>query len=483
MDKTYKDALMYKEAGLAKVFPRVAARLVKARRAKLFGKTRYGQRLFRDLVKDLPTSPFRGAWEFLKWYTAPAKESKAYGKAGKEGFGDILRRIGRGTYRTALVDAGLSVFPSVRNPQIRALKALLRPTGKVIADTTKENLTEFWNYINDTKNGVGTRVVAGPHGSKASLFNPASGLTGGVDWVPQNYIDFVQKYIPGQAGATTAHMTMKAGAMALLAAGLVGGYRTVRHIKDLGSIEAANRPGKDLSGQLSTTFAGDLSGEDDEQKKAASLRKTAQENKVTEIMSPGNFTAQNLTATALPIGTLLLAAGLAYKGVDTVFDEIRNKRLDNAIAEKDKAIKQLITARAQIAKGSQNIGAVDSAIAPIADKDIYTKAASQDKIAVIPETVQLVGTLSAAMLLASAIGSYSYTSAGDENNLKYKAYKKALQEYAKAKSGITPITVAPKNAPSYFAAIDAAGQKEAPTARQLPAIDTDALNKPISISI
>jgi hypothetical protein len=114
---------------------------------------------------------------------------------------------------------------------------------------------------------------------------------------------------------------------------------------------------------------------------------------------------------------------------------------------------------------------------------VYTKAASQNKEALIPQSVQLFGALTSAVILASAIGSYAYTSAGDENNLKYKAYKKALKEYAKNKSGITPITVAPKDAPSYFAAIDAAGQKQAPTVRQQPSYDADALNKPISISI
>lgn len=490
MDKTYKDALMYKEAGLGKLVPNLLTRIAMMKRFKPLNQSAAKSipYLLGGLGKDVAANGKvvgKGGLKLLKWYTDPLKGSAA-ATIGKEGLGDLLSRVGRGARRTAILDLIPTALSSRwRKYQWDTLKAALSPVANTAGENLKNQYQKVVEYLNDTKNGVGTRVVAGPHGSKASLFNPVSGLTGGVDWVPQKYIDFVQKYIPGQVGATTAHMTAKAGAMALLAAGLVGGYRTLRHVKDLGTIEAANRPGKNLSGQLSTTFAGDLSGEEDKQEKAASI-KTAQDTapvKTTEILSPGNFTTQNLTATALPIGTFLLAAGLAYKGVDSVFDKIRNKRLDRAIAEKDKAIKKLITARAQIAKGGQNIEDVNAAVAPIADKDIYTKAASQDKIAVIPETVQLVGTLSAAVLLASAIGSYAYTAAGDEDNLKYKAYKKALREYAKAKSGITPITVAPKNAPSYFSAIDAAGQKEAPTARQLPAIDTDALNKPISISI
>ena len=228
---------------------------------------------------------------------------------------------------------------------------------------------------------------------------------------------------------------------------------------------------------MSTTFEGDLSGEDKKQKKAASEKPGPY-----DIVSPGNFTTQNLTATALPVGTFLLAAGLTYKGVDELFDKLRNKRLDKAIAEKEQAVKRLIAARAQVAKGAQSMGAASAAVAPISDNQIYTKAASQEKAAaVIPETVQLFGALSAAVILASAIGSYAYTSASDEDNLKYKAYKKALKEYAKAKTGMTPITMAPSDSSEYFASIDAAKQ-QSNTPRNQPMYDADALNKPISVS-
>ena len=344
------------------------------------------------------------------------------------------------------------------------------------ASKAKAGWNNLVDYMNDTDKGVGTRLIAGPQGSVVSLFNPASGLTGGVDYVPAKWIDIVQKVIPGEAGKTTAHLTAKGGAMALLAAGLVGSYRLGKHLSDLGAVEKADRPGKGMAGQLSTTFEGDLSGEE-EQKKAAS-----EERNPYDIYSPGNFTAQNLTATALPIGTLLLAAGLTYKGIDSVFDKLRNRRLDKAIDQKEQAVKKLITARAQIAKGGQSMEGATAATAPLKDSAVYTKEAAQDKIAVIPETVQLFGTLSAAVILASAIGAYSYASAADENNIKYKAYRKALKEYAKAKSGMSPITMAPTNAANYFAAIDAAKGDKALTPRQQPSYDSDALNKPISVS-
>lgn len=306
----------------------------------------------------------------------------------------------------------------------------------------------------------------------ANTFNPASGITGGIDYVPAGLVKAIQKVLPGHGGELAAYTATKVGASALLAAGLVGAYRAAKHVGDLGSIDSKSTAGKGMSSQLSTTFSGNL-GDEDEQKK------TAAEG---DIMAPANFSVQNLTGTALPLASMLLAAGLTYKGVDAAFDKIRNKRLDNAISRKEQAVKNLITARARLAKGDLSDANVQDATAPLKNKDIYMKAASQNKEAVVQEGVQLFGTLSAALLLASAIGSYAYTSASDENNLKYKAYKKALREYAKNKSGMTPITVAPKDAPSYFAAIDAAREQKLDTPRDLPAYDADALNKPISVS-
>ena len=390
----------------------------------------------------------------------------------------IAERIGTGVGRVAAIDLLASAFsPEWRNTQLNAINSWLGPAKEKAADVARDAAKKTKEFFNDTQSGAGTRVIAGPQGSVGSLFNPASGLTGGVDWVPQGYIDFVQKYIPGDAGKTTAHLTMKGGAMALLAAGLVGGYRAARHIGDLRSIDKADRPSKDMASDLSTTFEGNLSGEEKKQKKAAS-----EEPGPYDIVSPGNFTTQNLTATALPVGTFLLAAGLTYKGVDTLFDKLRNKRLDKAIAKKEQAVKRLIAARAQVAKGAQSMDAAEAAVAPISDNQIYTKAASQEKAAVIPETVQLFGALSTAVILASAIGSYAYTSASDEDNLKYKAYKKALKEYAKAKTGMTPITMAPSDSSEYFASIDAAKQQGVNTPRNQPTYDADALNKPISVS-
>lgn len=389
--------------------------------------------------------------------------------------------------------AAVGSLPIVWNKRQDIADFIYGVPGKVRA--AEDAAKGFYNKVNDfvdnatqdlkqgitgtDQNGIGLRTVAGPKGSVGSLFNPASGLMGTVDYVPGKWIDLVQKFIPGEAGKTTAHMTAKAGAMVLLAGGLVGGYRTLRHLSDIANMDKAKRPGKNMASQLSTTFEGDLSGEEKEEKQKKAASEAVDPH---DIRNPGNFTPWMLSATALPLGTLLLASALTYRGVDSAFDKLRNKRLDRSIKEKEQAVKQLITARAQQAKGGIAANTPEDITEDLKDSDVYTKAASQDKIAIVPETVQLVGVTTAAILLASAIGAYHYTAASDENNIKYKAYKKALKEYAKAKSGMTPITVAPSNASDYFANIDAAAGNKPVTPRNQPTYDADALNKPISVS-
>lgn len=424
-------------------------------------------RLNRAIALDATSAPFRaggkGSVWLLKYLTGNTNVAP--------GFKAVAGRAGTAAFRLAGLDLLASaVSPSWRNTQL----GWLNKGWNKATDKGAQGVQKIVKAL-DTPTQTALATTKFSPEALVSTFNPFSGLTGGKDYVPVGLVSAIQKVLPGHKGELAAHAVTKAGASALLAAGLIGAYRTARHIGDLGAVDSKGSAGKGMSGHLSTTFSGNLGDgkEDEEQKKVAAEG---------DIMAPANFSAQNLTGTALPLASMLLASALTYKGVDYAFDKLRNKRLDNAIAQKEQAVKNLITARARLAKGDLTDANIQEATAPLKDKDIYTKAASQDKEAVVQEGVQLFGTLSAALLLASAIGSYAYTSASDENNLKYKAYKKALREYAKNKSGMTPITVAPKDAPSYFAAIDAAREQKPDTPRSLPSYDADALNKPISVS-
>lgn len=306
-------------------------------------------------------------------------------------------------------------------------------------------------------------------GSYLNTINPISSVTGGIDRIPSWYA----KLFPATAGGRqAAHQTFKAGAVGLLAAALTGGYRALKHYDEMEELEEADRPGKELASQLSTTFEGDLIP----QAKSASAGR---------VPGSGVMTWQNFFGTAMPMSAALLAASLAYRGTDTYFDKRRNKALDQSIAAKEDAIKQLIAARARMAKGIGTPEEIDTATEDLGDKDVYVKDASLDKKALLGlnDLFQHFGAATAAVILASAIGSYAYTAAGDENNLKYKAYKKGLKEYAKNKSGITPITIAPTNAQSYFDFINGEKTQEEADPRKQPEFDADNLNKPISISI
>ena len=318
-------------------------------------------------------------------------------------------------------------------------------------------------------------------GSWASTFNPLSGVTGGIDKIPSKWVNL---FPDTEKGKQMAHMTFKAGAVSLLAAALAGGYRAAKHYTDMDELAEADRPGKDLAGQLSTTFEGSMLPEDKRKKQ----KKMAAEADPGRIAEPDTISWNNFIRTAVPLGATLLAASVAASATDNYFDKRRNKALDKAIADKENAIKQLVATRARMAKGYGTRKELSEATQDLGDKDIYVKDASLNKEAADPISfsalVQHLGTATAAVILASAIGSYAYTSAADENNIKFKAYRKALREYAKNKSGITPITINPTDQQAYFDYINGTtADKKKLSAREQPELNTDELNKPISISI
>jgi hypothetical protein len=354
-------------------------------------------------------------------------------------------------------------LPKVRDEARKVIKEEIPQVVNTAIDATKD-------YFQSPNNPV----AASPNGSIWNTINPFSGLTGGVDYVPQKWLDLFPN------NPQLAHMTFKTGAIGLLAAGLIGGYRMATNTNSVEDPD--DRPGADMSKQLSTTFSGGLGTEDNEykkkQKKAASLNKQA--DPTTEVQAPNNFSWGNTIRTALPVGACILAASLAYKGFDKAMDASRNAQLDDAIASKEDVVKRLIQTRARVAKGLATDDEVYDAMNR-AGKSGYTKAANLDKEALLGESVQTAGLISAAIVLASAIGAYNYTSAADPNNIKFKAYKKALKEYAKTKSGMTPITITPTDAQDYFAGIDE-GSPDTVDVRKQPDMDYNSLNRPISIS-
>jgi hypothetical protein len=215
-----------------------------------------------------------------------------------------------------------------------------------------------------------------------------------------------------------------------------------------------------------------------------------------------NFSWENALGMSLPIGATLLAATLAYKGVDNLAAKRRNAILDKAIANKGNAVKSLMQTRARIAKGTITEEEVMQANQAVNNDDIYIKTAAMDKTAffdafrswwnglsdnksvsgqVVQSTWQTYGLLAAALLAVSAGGAYAYYSKNDKNNIRFKALQKGLKEYAKNKAGLQPVTIIPDGAQDYFQQID--GDKKPATVREEPTVDPDALNKPISVTL
>lgn len=401
------------------------------------------------------------------------KEAAGLSFKGLKPFGKFILKHPVLSGAAALGTAGAYNIPIsyLRGRDQTLIQRAVAPTvgvGQFGGNVAKELVKGVIGGVVDSANAAPEKPIATTNFSLkglANTLNPASGILGGTDYVPQGVLD---AFGPGNESA--AHTAFKTGAIGLLAAALIGGYRMSQHTAEMKDLKLADRPSKGIASQVSTTFSGDLSGK--RKKKKAEQAKTA-----AEVMPSNNFTVDTLMKSAIPTGALLLAGALAYKGVDEVMDRRRNKQLDKAIAAKEDAVKNLIMTRARVAKGTAGEADINAAVRPLNRDSIYVKEAG-----LMSSGVQTAGVLASAIVLASALGAYAYTSAGDENNRKYKAYKKALREYAKAKSGISPITMIPSDASSYFAQIDEGKKNKATTPREQPSYNPDALNNPISVT-
>lgn len=343
--------------------------------------------------------------------------------------------------------------------------------------------------------------------SYLNTFNPFSGFFGGGDKVPQ----WAYSIVPNDPDMS--HLLFKSGACALLAAGIVGGARAIKHLNTVSEMADKDNPAGKLKSQISTTFEMPLKQtkkawqNGDSGKSGGSSETPAYYHGTGEPGAGGHyqstFSWANALGMALPVGATLLAATLAYKGVDSLVATRRNRILDDAIKGKGDAIKSLMQTRARIAKGNITEQELQEANAAVNNEDIYIKNASVDKKAGIfdgikkfidgfstNETVhgqvaqsawQTYGLLAASLLVLSAAGGYAYYSKADKNNIRFKALQKGLKEYAKNKAGLQPVTIVPEGAADYFGEID--GQEKPVTVRQEPTVDPDALNKPISVTL
>ena len=327
------------------------------------------------------------------------------------------------------------------------------------------------NYKQAAMAGTGSNY------SWAQLFNPFSVFMGGGD----RYPEFVARMFP-YSQRDKAWMVSKIGAVSILAAALAGGTRALQHASRMQELAESDAPTKNIRSDLGTTFNIALGADDDGKKKKKSMGKTAELDQEVEWPAATDIAA-NVVNTGLPIAAFALAAAAAYKGVDAIADKRRVDVLDDAIVRKRKAVKRLMQARAQQARGTISDKEVDDALAAAAANENYIKTAQDEGVTRMAtrDILAGIGLLMVGLTGASAIGAYKYFSASDPANIKYKAIKKGLKEYAKTKAAGTPLTIVPTDAAQYFGAIAGGNGQQELSVRQQPEI-TQA-NKPISITL
>ena len=366
----------------------------------------------------------------------------------------------------------------------------------------------------DLNKKADVRVSWDPNDPKASYWstvNPLSFLTGGVDKVPAWWMDkFTNKQVLGKlTGKEIGHLAFKAGAVGLLTAGIVGGVRTALGLDDLihgkGSVVDASTKGK-----LSTTFDPSIYELDqygNRKKKKLQIKQAGE--KSIESDSLMDLSTYNQLGFAIPAAATALAAYLAYTISDEAVAGARRVMNQQQLSDRTEDLNALMIQRARMAKG--NLSKLPDFPKP------YTKTAGgKDEEAAEPDEPQTDrswgitnifkaigkafnptgnngaawGALKYAALLATGLGTYMYISKNNENNMKYKAYKAALQEYVKGKTNITPLVVAPANSEEVFETIDTPDTADAVAditakkpARKQPQFYSDDLNTPISINI
>lgn len=327
-------------------------------------------------------------------------------------------------------------------------------------------------------------------GSWLNTANPFSQMFGATDRIPEKWVNMFSNT---ESGRRAAHLTFKVGFDALLAAGAVALYRGLQHADRMAGLAKSDSPAHGMQSQLSTTFAGSLDSEP--QKKSAT---------VTELSQPSIGSMGNALSAALPLGAVILATSLAYRATDNYLDKKRNKALDEAIASKENMLKKLIKTRARLAKGNAADRETQRAIGGIDNESLYVKHAALEKKGgfwdVIRGSVGGYAALNSLVLAAAAIGSYAYFSKADENNVRYRAMKQGLQEYARVKSGFTPVSIIPTKSRKFFSEIDDEEKQEKKKKKdqvaatldpivklksvrdEMPML-TDTYNKPISLTL
>lgn len=263
-------------------------------------------------------------------------------------------------------------------------------------------------------------------GSVFNTLNPVSHIIGGdKDYVPKSLINLLRGK-PGSAWernaapAKMAHLISKViGGTALLGLG-AWGVRSLLHSMKVDALDSDvgasaghklnslyNRPTESAIEQHKNTQA--------EASDSAGLVKT--QNILTDQLG-----AYSIALGAIPPAAALLALVGSFKQADKHYDRKLGEKLDKQLSYQEQLRDEIGTKRILTARG-------------VSDEDLpeIPKEASMKKQALQGNLVSLLGTGAFLLAAASFMGGYNYQRSRDPNSLKYKAYKKGLQTYNKAR--------------------------------------------------
>ena len=308
----------------------------------------------------------------------------------------------------------------------------------------------------------------------ASLFNPLSPLLGGGDRIPE----WAMRTFPGKP--ETAWLASKTLAVGFEAALLAAAYRGMQHINTMSELSQNDDPDKKMEKEIGTTFNVDFSNGKTENKTEEMPKKAAESDivRTREVEMPHYANIyRNTIYSGLPIAAFVLAAAAGYNWVDKKSDQRLNEAVTEAVANKNRAVKNLMQARARVAKGTITEPEVQEVLANAENAEPYVKQAAENDNRSRRERgtdrylragLTSYGLLAAALYIAATGASYKYFKAADKNNIRYKAMKKGLMEYTKNKVVRAPLNIVPTGQNEFFDTINNGARKEVPVEAQKP---------------
>lgn len=277
--------------------------------------------------------------------------------------------------------------------------------------------------------------------SFANTINPFSKMVGGTDpeYVPKGLIKLIKGMSNSPSwtsdkAAKTAHVASKVVGSGLTAAALFAALRLGAQYAQLGKSNLAGRTAGDRLAQQ-------------------------YQNPVDPLIQAGVTKKAGLDPYASSLATLpflaaLFGAATAYKKADQYADQKYSEQLDKDIDSQLKQINSLGLRAIRKARGAQ--------------QPIKKKAAAR-----IPAVLS-----SAALLLAGAgvVIGYKTQRAYDQNYIKYKAFKKGLDQYSRAKKAQNELATSPISNQT-LASLDPADMNK----NTAPQLDSQDVYKPVEI--